>query len=43
MALAFAPLCMKTELIINDADVITKSYGGYYKDLKSVKVNITEI
>jgi 3-phosphoshikimate 1-carboxyvinyltransferase len=43
MALAFAPLCMKTELIINDADVITKSYGDYYKDLKSVKVNITEI
>jgi 3-phosphoshikimate 1-carboxyvinyltransferase len=43
MALAFAPLCMKTELIINDADVITKSYGDYYEDLKSVKVNITEI
>jgi 3-phosphoshikimate 1-carboxyvinyltransferase len=43
MALAFAPLCMKTELIINDADVITKSYGDYYEDLKSVKVDITEI
>ncbi|WP_194850034.1 3-phosphoshikimate 1-carboxyvinyltransferase [Nonlabens antarcticus] len=43
MALAFAPLCMKTNLIINDADVVTKSYGDYYNDLKAVKVDITEI
>lgn len=43
MALAFAPLCLKTDLIINDADVVTKSYGDYWKDLESVKVDITEI
>jgi len=43
MALAFAPLCTKTDLIINDADVVTKSYGDYYNDLKSVNVDITEI
>ncbi|BAO54375.1 3-phosphoshikimate 1-carboxyvinyltransferase [Nonlabens marinus] len=43
MALAFAPLCMKTTLIIRDADVVTKSYGDYWEDMKAVKVNITEI
>lgn len=43
MALAFAPLCLKTELIINDANVVSKSYGDYYNDLRSVKVDITEI
>ncbi|AZQ43573.1 3-phosphoshikimate 1-carboxyvinyltransferase [Nonlabens ponticola] len=43
MALAFAPLCCKTTVIINDADVVTKSYGEYYKDLAAVKVDITEI
>lgn len=43
MALAFAPLCMKTDLTINDADVVTKSYGEFWEDLKTVKVDITEI
>ncbi len=43
MALAFAPLCMKTQLTINDAEVVTKSYGDYWNDLKAVKVDITEI
>jgi len=43
MALAFAPLCMKTVLTINDADVVTKSYGDFWTDLKAVKVDITEI
>ncbi|SCY43769.1 3-phosphoshikimate 1-carboxyvinyltransferase [Nonlabens sp. Hel1_33_55] len=43
MALAFAPLCLKTDLIINDAGVVSKSYGDYWDDLKSVNVDITEI
>ena len=43
MALAFAPLCMKTDLIINDADVVSKSYGDYWSDMKAVMVDITEI
>ncbi len=43
MALAFAPLCLKTELIINDADVVSKSYGDFYRDLKAVNADITEI
>ncbi len=43
MALAFAPLCLKIDLTINDAGVVSKSYGSYYDDLRTVKVNITEI
>ncbi|KQC31946.1 3-phosphoshikimate 1-carboxyvinyltransferase [Nonlabens sp. YIK11] len=43
MALAFAPLCLKTDLIINDAGVVSKSYGDYWDDLKLVNVDITEI
>ena len=43
MAMAFAPLCMKTELIINEAMVVTKSYKNFYNDLNKVNVRITEI
>ncbi|WP_298950261.1 3-phosphoshikimate 1-carboxyvinyltransferase [uncultured Nonlabens sp.] len=43
MAMAFAPLCMKTELIINKGMVVTKSYKNFYKDLNKVNVRITEI
>ncbi len=43
MAMAFAPLAMKTSLIIKDAMVVTKSYKNYYEDLKKVNVSITEI
>ena len=43
MAMAFAPLVMKTSMIIKDAMVVTKSYKTYYEDLKKVNVSITEI
>ena len=43
MAMAFAPLCMKTELIIKEAMVVTKSYKNFYNDLNKVNVRITEI
>ncbi|PPK97059.1 3-phosphoshikimate 1-carboxyvinyltransferase [Nonlabens xylanidelens] len=43
MAMAFAPLCMKTELVINEAMVVTKSYKNFYNDLNKVNVRITEI
>lgn len=43
MAMAFAPLAMKTNVIIKDAMVVTKSYKNFYKDLKQVNVTITEI
>ncbi len=34
MAMAFAPLCMKTAIVIKDAMVVTKSYKRFYQDLK---------
>jgi len=41
MALAFAPAAMVyPEIIINDPDVITKSYPAYWEDLKQVGFKI---
>lgn len=42
MAMAFAPLAMKTQLLINDAGVVSKSYPDFWKDLKSLHFNIKE-
>lgn len=36
MAMAFAPLCLKVSININDADVVTKSYTDFWKDFESV-------
>ncbi len=36
MAMAFAPLALKTSLIINDAGVVSKSYPDFWKDLESL-------
>lgn len=35
MAMAFAPLALKTSLIIEDAEVVSKSYPDFWDDLKS--------
>ena len=44
MALAFAPYAMKQEgLIINNPQVVTKSYPKFWKDLKSTGFEIEEI
>ncbi len=34
MAMAFAPLALKTELTINNAEVVSKSYPNFWNDLK---------
>ncbi|MDX1783645.1 MAG: 3-phosphoshikimate 1-carboxyvinyltransferase [Aequorivita vladivostokensis] len=34
MAMAFAPLALKTELTINKAEVVSKSYPNFWSDLK---------
>ncbi|WP_422083707.1 3-phosphoshikimate 1-carboxyvinyltransferase [Ulvibacterium sp.] len=34
MAMAFAPMAMKTSLYVNDAEVVSKSYPDFWKDLK---------
>jgi 3-phosphoshikimate 1-carboxyvinyltransferase len=36
MAMAFAPLGMKIPLEILDADVVTKSYRNFWKDLQKI-------
>jgi 3-phosphoshikimate 1-carboxyvinyltransferase len=43
MAMAFAPLAIKTSLIIEDAEVVSKSYPTFWKDLKSIGFKISEI
>ena len=36
MAMAFAPLALKTSLIIENAEVVSKSYPTFWEDLKAV-------
>ncbi|NHF60913.1 3-phosphoshikimate 1-carboxyvinyltransferase [Flavobacteriaceae bacterium TP-CH-4] len=40
MAMAFAPLALKTPLYINDAQVVSKSYPDFWKDLKKLGIDI---
>ena len=41
MAMAFAPLASKKSIIINDPNVVVKSYPTYWEDLKKVGFLIT--
>lgn len=43
MAMAFAPLALKTSLIIEESEVVSKSYPTFWKDLKSIGFKISEI
>ncbi|WP_310991343.1 3-phosphoshikimate 1-carboxyvinyltransferase [Aequorivita marina] len=40
MAMAFAPLALKTDLIINDAEVVSKSYPKIWKDLQATGIGV---
>lgn len=40
MAMAFAPLALKTSLVIEDAEVVSKSYPTFWDDLKSIGFQI---
>jgi len=42
MAMAFAPLALKTSLIINEAEVVSKSYPGFWEDLRKIGFQIQE-
>ncbi len=42
MAMAFAPIALKQDLIIEDAGVVSKSYPTFWEDLKSIGFSITE-
>jgi 3-phosphoshikimate 1-carboxyvinyltransferase len=43
MAMAFAPLALKTSLVINEAEVVSKSFPTFWKDLKSIGFQISDI
>lgn len=43
MAMAFAPLAMKTALYINDAEVVSKSYPDFWEDLKALQFTVSEL
>ena len=43
MAMAFAPLALKTDLIIENAEVVSKSYPTFWEDLKNIGFQISEI
>jgi 3-phosphoshikimate 1-carboxyvinyltransferase len=36
MAMAFAPLALLVPIVINDADVVSKSYPGFWDDLEEI-------
>ncbi|MPT34187.1 MAG: 3-phosphoshikimate 1-carboxyvinyltransferase [Flavobacterium sp.] len=42
MAMAFAPFALKTSLIINEAEVVSKSYPGFWDDLRKTGFRIAE-
>jgi 3-phosphoshikimate 1-carboxyvinyltransferase len=41
MAMAFAPLALKTNIIIQDAEVVSKSFPAFWDDLKSIGFKIS--
>lgn len=43
MAMAFAPLALKTPIHIENADVVSKSYPDFWQDLKKIGFEISEI
>lgn len=40
MAMAFAPLALKTSIIINDAGVVSKSYPSFWDDMQQVGIAV---
>ena len=43
MAMAFAPLALKVPIIIENAEVVSKSYPDFWEDLKKLTFQIAEI
>ncbi|KUJ60447.1 3-phosphoshikimate 1-carboxyvinyltransferase [Flavobacteriaceae bacterium CRH] len=43
MAMAFAPLAIKVPIIIEDAEVVSKSYPDFWNDLKELNFQISEL
>ena len=43
MAMAFAPLALKTPLYVNDAEVVSKSYPDFWEDLKNLNFKVQAV
>ena len=43
MAMAFAPLALLVPIVINDAEVVSKSYPDFWNDWKQLGVSVSEI
>ncbi|WP_010522051.1 3-phosphoshikimate 1-carboxyvinyltransferase [Aquimarina agarivorans] len=43
MAMAFAPLALRTSLVINEAEVVSKSYPDFWSDMKKLGFKIAEL
>lgn len=43
MAMAFAPLAMKTNFFVNDAGVVSKSYPDFWKDMELVGFKVATV
>lgn len=43
MAMAFAPLVLKTSLYIEEAEVVSKSFPSFWNDLKTIGFQISEL
>jgi 3-phosphoshikimate 1-carboxyvinyltransferase len=43
MAMAFAPLALKVPIIIENAEVVSKSYPDFWEDMKKLGYNVSEI
>ncbi|NDP25943.1 MAG: 3-phosphoshikimate 1-carboxyvinyltransferase [Flavobacterium sp.] len=43
MAMAFAPLALRVPIIIENAEVVSKSYPDFWEDLKNIGFTISEI
>lgn len=43
MAMAFAPLALITDIIINDAEVVSKSFPDFWNDLKQIGFKVEKL
>lgn len=42
MAMAFAPLALQTALVISEAEVVSKSYPGFWNDMQKIGLQIVQ-
>ncbi|HBU77617.1 MAG TPA: 3-phosphoshikimate 1-carboxyvinyltransferase, partial [Muricauda sp.] len=43
MAMAFGPLALKTDFVVNDAEVVSKSYPDFWNDLVTLGFGVKEM